>query len=138
MTRPAGVKLLSGGNPQIAKAYGDAPVQAWIEAAPGWKSAAAAQLDRLITAAYPGVAKAVKWNSPLYGHADGTWFLGCHAMRAYLKLGFFQGSALQPPPPVGSKQPLVRYLHIHEDQPFDAAQFTDWVTQAALLPGTKL
>ena len=132
-------KLLSGGNPQIPLGYGDAPVQAWIAAAPGWKSEACRQIDALVTAAVPGVRKAVKWNSPLYGAPDREdWFLSFHAMTRYIKIAFHNGVELDPPLPVGSKQPKVRYLHFDEDKPFDEAAFTAWVKQAAVLPGEKM
>ncbi len=130
--------LLSGGNPQIPKGYGDAPVQAWIAAAPGWKRAVWGRLDRLIGEIVPGVRKAVKWNSPLYGVEEGTWFLGVHVYERYLKVSFFRGAELEPPPPVGSKQKHVRYLHIHEDEAPDEAQFADWVRQASRLPGERM
>jgi hypothetical protein len=134
----AGPTLLSGGNPQIAKGYGEAPVQAWIAAAPGWKRAAAARLDALITRTVPGVHKAVKWNTPLYGVEPGQYFAGFHAFDRYLKLSFFKGADLTPIPPVASKQAAVRYLHIHEDDAWDEAQLTDWIRQAAALPGEKM
>lgn len=130
--------LLSGGNPQIAKGYGDAPVQAWIAAAPGWKGEVAARLDALIERAVPGVKKAVKWNTPLYGLEDGVWFASLHAFDRYLKVAFFQGSSLDPVPPVTSKQKDVRYFHIHEDDPFDEARLTDWMKQASKRPGEKM
>ena len=130
--------LLSGGNPQIAKGYGDAPVQAWIAAAPGWKSDAWRRLDALIERTLPDVNKAVKWNSPLYGMKQDHWFLGVHVFAKYLKVSFFRGAELDPLPPVGSKQKHVRYLHIHEDDEPDEAQFADWVKQASRLPGEKL
>ncbi|WP_240387351.1 DUF1801 domain-containing protein [Brevundimonas naejangsanensis] len=136
MTEPP--RLLSGGNPQIAKGQGDAPVQAWIAAAPGWKRAVSARLDALVTAAVPGVAKAVKWNSPLYGRAGEGWFLGLHCFDRYVKLAFFNGAALDPPPPTASKQAKVRYLHIHEGEALDEAQLTDWIRQAAALPGERM
>lgn len=131
-------KLLSGGNPQIAKGYGDAPVQAFIAAMPGWKRGVGRRLDDLITQAVPGVKKAVKWNSPLYGIEDQRWFLGFHCFTKYVKVSFFRGAALDPLPPGTSKQPHVRYLDIHEDRPFDEAQFIAWVKQASLLPGEKM
>jgi len=131
-------KLLAGGNPQIAKGFGEAPVQAWIAAAPGWKSTTAQALDTLITRSAPGVQKAVKWNSPLYGLDGQTWFLSFHAMTAYIKVAFHNGIALEPPPPVGSKQPRVRYLHLHEGEVVDTAQIAAWITQAAALPGEKM
>ena len=130
--------LLSGGNPQIPKGYGDGPVQAWISAAPGWKSAVWRRFDRLIETAVPGVRKAVKWNSPLYGVEEGTWFLGVHIYERYLKVSFFRGTELDPPPPVGSKQKHVRYLHIHEHEAPDDARFADWVRQASRLPGERM
>lgn len=135
--KPAPV-LLSGGNPQIAKGYGTAPVQAWIAAAPGWKGPAAAEIDALVTELLPGVAKAVKWNSPLYGVETGRWFLGLHAMTHYLKLAFFDGAALQPLPPVGSKQPRLRCLHVSPAAPLDRAQFARWIAQAQALPGERM
>jgi hypothetical protein len=130
--------LLSGGNPQIAKGYGDAPVQAYIAAMPGWKSGLGARLDALITSAVPEVRKAVKWNSPLYGVEDNYWFLGVHVFAKYVKVAFFRGAALDPVPPGPSKQKEVRYLDIHEDDELDEAQFIAWVKQAAALPGEKM
>ena len=130
--------LLSGGNPQIAKGYGEAPIQAYIAAMPGWKSPLGTRLDALISAAVPGVRKAVKWNSPLYGLEDDYWFLGLHCFTHYVKVSFFRGASLDPLPPGPSKQKAVRYLDIHEDDAFDEAQFTAWVQQAAALPGEKM
>jgi hypothetical protein len=135
--------LLSGGNPQIAKAYGDAPVQAYIAAMPGWKSDVWRGLDALIEREVPGVAKAVKWNSPLYGApgqgAEGAhWFLSIHCFDKYIKVAFFRGQSLNPVPPVASKSGDTRYFHIHEDAPVDASLFADWVRQAAALPGEKM
>ena len=131
-------KLLSGGNPQIPKGFGDAPVQAWMAAVPGWKSAAMARVDALVVANAPGVRKAVKWNSPLYGMEEGTWFMGVHAFDRYLKVSFFNGLALEPMPPETSKQKSVRYFHIREDGPMDEAQMADWIRQAAAVPGEKM
>ena len=131
-------KILSGGNPQIAKGHGEMPVQAWIAAAPGWKSTSAARLDALIVRTVPGVTKAVKWNSPLYGLDGTTWFLSFHAMTRYLKVAFHNGLALDPPLPVGSKQPRVRYLHLHEGDAIETDQIADWIRQAAALPGEKM
>jgi hypothetical protein len=133
-------KLLSGGNPQIAKGYGDAPVQAYIAAMPGWKSDAGRRLDALITRAVPGVRKAVKWNSPLYGALgeDSGWFLSFHVFAKYIKLAFFRGAALTPVPPVASKQRQVRYFHLHENDTLDEALLADWVRQASELPGEKM
>lgn len=132
-----GVVRLSGGNPQIAKGHGDAPVQAYIAAMPGWKSEAGQRIDAIITATFPNVKKAVKWNSPFYGLADGSWFTSFHAYDRYIKLTFFQGVSMKPAPPVVSKMKNVRYLHIHEDD-LDEKQFTAWIRQAAKLPGEKL
>ncbi|MEZ0278505.1 DUF1801 domain-containing protein [Methyloceanibacter sp.] len=131
-------KLLSGGNPQIAKAYGDAPVQAYIAAMPGRKSEVGRLLDALITRAVPGVRKAVKWNSPFYGVEDQIWFLSFHCFTKYIKVAFFRGTSLDPVPPGTSKQKHVRYLDIHEDDALDEAQFTAWVKQAIALPGEKM
>jgi hypothetical protein len=131
-------KLLSGGNPQIAKGYGDAPVQAYIAAMPGWKSDIGRRLDALVTRAVPGVHKAVKYNSPFYGIEDKTWFLSFHVFTKYIKVAFFRGAALRPVPPGASKQKDVRYLDIHENDQLDEAQFTAWVTQASKLPGEKM
>jgi hypothetical protein len=128
-------KLLSGGNPQIAKGDGDAPVQAYIAAMPGWKRTVGERLDALIEAAVPGVKKAVKWNSPLYGVEGRGFFLGLHVYTRYVKVSFFCGAALDPLPPGASKSPDVRYLDIHENEAIDWAQFTSWVKQAAALPG---
>jgi len=130
--------LLSGGNPQIAKGDGDAPVQAWIAAAPGWKSAAARRLDTLIGQAVPKVRKAVKWNSPFYGAPDGEgWFLNLHIFEKYIKVAFFRGGSLDPAPPERSKYPEVRYFHLREDAPLDEAHFTAWGKQASALPVDK-
>lgn len=131
-------KLLSGGNPQIAKGYGDAPVQAYIAAMPGWKSDLGRRLDAIIMRAVPDVRKAVKWNSPLYGMEDDIWFLGIHVFTKYVKVAFFRGASLKPVPPGTSKQKDVRYLDIREDDAFDEAQFAGWVKQASKLPGEKM
>ena len=136
--KPAKPKLLSGGNPQIAKAHGDAPVQAYIAAMPGWKSGVGHRLDALITRAVPGVQKAVKYNSPLYGVEEGSWFLGLHVFTNYVKVAFFRGASLKPVPPGTSKQKHVRYLDIREDDKLDEKQFTAWVKQASKLSGEKL
>lgn len=134
----AQTKLLSGGNPQIAKAGGDGPVQAYIAAMPGWKSDIGRRLDALIERAVPGVNKAFKWNSPLYGVSDRGWFLSIHCFNKYVKVAFFRGASLRPVPPGASKQKEVRYLDIREDDQFDEAQFTAWVKQASKLPGERL
>lgn len=134
----AAPKLLSGGNPQIAKGYGDAPVQAYIAAMPGWKSAVGRRLDAIIVQAVPGVQKAVKWNSPFYGMEGEGWFVSFHVFTRYIKVAFFRGASLDPVPPGASKQKDVRYLDIHEDDTLDEAQFADWVKQASRLPGEKM
>jgi len=130
--------LLSGGNPQIAKAYGDAPVQAYIAAMPGWKSEVGRRLDAIITRTVPSVRKAVKWNSPLYGVEDNVWFLGVHCFAKYIKVAFFRGAALRPLPPGESKQKDVRYLDIRENDQIDESQLAAWIKQASRLPGEKM
>jgi hypothetical protein len=136
--------LLSGGNPQIAKGEGDGPVQAYIAAIPGWKQQVARRLDALIVETVPGVRKAVKWNTPLYGRpfgdgdGDAGWFAAFHMFNRYVKVTFFKGANLSPVPPEGSKHPSVRYLHVTEDAPLDEAQLVDWIGQAAALPGEKM
>jgi hypothetical protein len=130
-------KLLSGGNPQIAKGYGDAPVQAYIAAMPGWKRDVGRRLDAIIARTVPGVRKAVKWNSPFYGVEDGVWFLSFHCFTRYVKVTFFRGTSLRPVPPGESKHKEVRYLDIHEGQ-LEEVQFAAWVQQASQLPGERL
>lgn len=130
-------KLLSGGNPQIAKGYGDAPVQEYIAAMPGWKGDTGRRLDDLIGRTVPGAQKAVKWNSPFYGVEGQGWFLSFHCFAKYIKVTFFRGAALNPPPPVASKHPKVRYFHLYEGDDLDE-QFADWVRQASQLPGEVL
>ena len=129
--------LLSGGNPQIAKGDGDAPVQASIAAMPGWKRDVGRRLDALIARAVPGVHKALKWNSPFYGIEGQGWFLSLHCFIKYVKVAFFRGTSLRPVPPGESKHKDVRYLDIHEDD-FDEAQFVAWVKQASELPGERM
>ncbi|TPK82684.1 DUF1801 domain-containing protein [Mesorhizobium sp. B2-4-13] len=131
-------KLLSGGNPQIAKGYDDAPVQAYIAAMPGWKREVGQRLDALIERAVPGVNKAVKWNSPFYGVESEGWFLSFHCFTRYIKVAFFRGMSLDPVPPGESRSQDTRYLDIHEDDAFDEAQFSAWVKQASLLPGERM
>lgn len=133
-----GVRLLSGGNPQIPKGEGDAPVQAYIAAMPGWKRDVGRRLDEIIERTVPGVRKAVKWNSPFYGVAGQGWFASYHCFDRYVKVAFFRGQSLQPMPPVESKSPGTRYLHIHEDEPIDEARFAEWVRQASQLPGEMM
>jgi hypothetical protein len=129
------IPLLSGGNPQIAKAEGNAPVQDYIAAMPGWKRRLGKRLDALIARNVPGVRKAVKWNSPLYGFEGQGWFLSFHVFTRYVKVTFFRGTSLRPVPPGASKQKNVRYLDIHEDDDLDEARLASWVKQAAALPG---
>jgi len=136
-SRPEAVKLLSGGNPQIAKGYGNEPVQAYIQAMPGWKSEVGRRIDALIEQVVPAVKKAVKWNSPLYGVEEGAWFLSLHCYTKFIKVTFFRGTSLDPVPPVASKMKEVRYFHIEEGK-FDEAQFLKWVKQASQLPGEKM
>ena len=131
--------LLSGGNPQIAKGDGDAPVQAYIAAMPGWKHGVGRRLDALIERTIPGVRKAVKWNSPFYGAPDGDgWFLSYHCFAKYVKVTFFRGTSLEPPPPEKSKYEAVRYAHLYEGEAFDERQFADWLRQASRLPGERM
>jgi hypothetical protein len=129
--------LLSGGNPQIAKGDGDAPVQAYIAAVPGWKRDVGRRVDALIVRTVPDARKAVKWNSPFYGVEGEGWFLSFHCFTKYVKVTFFRGTSLSPVPPGASKHKDVRYLDIYEDQ-LDEAQFTAWVKQASLLPGERM
>jgi hypothetical protein len=130
--------LLSGGNPQIAKADGDVPVQAYIAAMPGWKRDVGRRLDAVIVRTVPGVRKAVKWNPPFYGVEGQGWFLGIHCFAKYVKVAFFRGASLHPVPPGESKQKEVRCLDIHEDDQLDEAQFAAWVKQASQLPGKQM
>ena len=130
--------LLAGGNPQIAKADGDAPVQAYIAAMPGWKRDVGRRLDALIGRTAPNVRKAVKWNSPFYGIEGRGWFLSFHCFTKYVKVAFFRGSSLRPLPPGQSKHKHVRYLDIHEDDRLDEAQLAAWVKQASQLPGERM
>ena len=128
-------RLLSGGNPQIPKGDGDAPVQAYIAAMPGWKSDVGRCLDALVTRTLPDVRKAVKWNSPFYGVEGQGWFLSFHCFTNYVKLTFFRGASLKPLPPGESKQKDVRYLDIREGDGVDEEPLTSWIKQAATLPG---
>ena len=134
--KAAPVKLLSGGNPQIAKGDGDAPVQAYIAAMPGWKSEVGRRVDAIVTRTVPGVRKAVKWNSPFYGVEGLGWFLSFHVLTRYVKFTFFNGASLSPIPPGGTpKSKEARWIDIYEDDHFDEAQMASWVKQAAALPG---
>jgi len=138
VTKVARPRLLAGGNPQIAKGYGDEPVQAFIAAMPGWKRGVGRRIDAIIARVVPGVRKAVKWNSPLYGVEDHVYFLGVHCLTRCVKVAFFRGSSLNPTPPVRSKQQAVRYLHVSEDEPLDEELFATWVVQASRLPGERM
>ena len=136
-------RLLAGGNPQIPKGEGDAPVQAYIAAMPGWKRDVGRRLDVLIARTVPDVRKAVKWNSPFYGMDGQGWFLSFHCYAKYIKVAFFRGTSLRPLPPGESKQKEVRYLDIHEGDmsqggTFDEDRFVEWVTQASRLPGERM
>jgi hypothetical protein len=131
--------LLSGGNPQIAKGDGDAPVQAYIAAMPDWKRDVGRRIDALVVRTVPGARKAVKWNSPFYGAADRDgWFLSFHCFTKYVKVTFFRGTSLHPPPSGQSRHEEVRYLDVYENVPLDEAQFVAWITQASQLPGERL
>lgn len=131
------VKLLSGGNPQIAKGTGDVKVQEFIHAMPGWKQDIGRWLDELITRTVPGVHRAVKWNTPFYGTDTATWFIAFHCLNRYVKVAFSMGTHLKPPPPGTSKQKDVRYLDLYEDSELDEKQVATWIKQAAKLPGEK-
>lgn len=128
-------RLLAGGNPRIAKAEGDAPVQAYIAATPGWKQDVARRIDEIVTRTLPGVRKAVKWNSPFYGIEGKGWFLSLHCFTKYVRLGFFNGASLRPTPPGESSIPNLRYLDIREDDVLDEAQCVKWIKQASRMPG---
>ena len=132
-TKPPRTVLLSGGNPQIAKAEGDAPVQAYIEAMPGWKRDVGQRLDALIEANAPGVHKAVKWNSPFYGMKGQGWFVSFHVFTNYVKVTFFKGTSLKPAPPGGTSEE-GRWIDIHEDD-LDEVRLAKWIKQAAKIPG---
>ena len=138
-TANAGTELavvLSGGNPRIAKADGDAPVQAYIAGMPGWKRDLGKRLDALIVRNVPNVRKAVKWNTPFYGIEGQGWFLGFHTFTRYVKVAFFRGTSLQPVPPGGTpKSKDARWIDIHEGDLLDETQMANWVKQAAALPG---
>jgi hypothetical protein len=133
--RSAKPALLAGGNPQIAKGDGDAPVQAYIAAMPGWKSDVGRRLDALIVRTVPGVSKAVRWNSPFYGVEGQGWFVSFHCFTKYVKVTFFSGASLSPLPPGESKSKDVRYLDIHEGDELDQELLATWIRQASELPG---
>jgi len=132
---PGEVRLLSGGNPQIAKGDGDGPVQAWIAAIPAWKSPLAARIDELIMGTEPAMEKAVRWNSPFWGMPGRGWTISLHGFTAFLRVTFLRGSQLTPLPPGPSKDPDARYLDIRETDPFDEARFAEWVRQCARIEG---
>lgn len=131
-------KLLAGGNPQIPKGYGNAPVRAYLAAMPGWKRDVGRHIDAIVERTVPDVQRAVKWNSPFYGIEGQGWFLAFHCMTKYVKVTFFRGTSLSPVPPVKSKHEAVRYFHIHEGDQVDEDHFSDWVRQASELPGEKM
>lgn len=131
-------RLLAGGNPQIPKGDGEGPVEAYLDAMPGWKQDIGRQIDALVVDTVPDVKKAVRWNSPFYGIEDSGWFLSFHCFTGYIKVTFLNGSSLVPPPPVDSKHERVRYLHVSEEDPLDEVQFIDWVEQASGMPGEAL
>lgn len=133
-----GPVLLSGGNPQIPKGDGEAPVEAYLAAMPGWKQDVGRLLDSIIVDTVPDVRKAVRWNSPFYGVEGRGWFASYHCFTRYIKVTFHNGAALDPPPPVASKHDEVRYLHVPEDEPLDRRQFAEWIRQAAAIPGEDL
>lgn len=134
----SGPRLLSGGNPQIPKGYGDGPVQDYIAAIPGWKREVGEYIDELIVRVVPGVNKAVKWNTPFYGLEGEGWFVAFHCFTKYIKVTFFRGTSLEPVPPEASKIPGTRYFHIYEDDDLDESPLASWVKQASSLPGEKL
>ena len=134
---PTKPTLLAGGNPQIAKGYGDAPLKAYLAAMPGWKRDVGRRIDAVIARTVPGVKRAVKWNSPFYGVEEGSWFLNFHCYTNYIKVAFFRGTSLRPVPPGTSRHKEVRYLDVHEND-LDEAQLTAWVKQASALPGERL
>lgn len=131
-------KLLSGGNPQIAKGEGEGPIREYIEAMPGWKSEVGRRIDAVVERTVPDLQKAVKWNSPLYGVEGQGWFLSVHCFTKYVKVTFFQGGSLEPLPPRESKQKNVRSLDVYEDPGLDEAQLAAWVEQAAALAGEEM
>jgi hypothetical protein len=136
--KPGTPRLLAGGNPQIAKGDGEAPVRAYIAALSGWKRDVCQRLDTLVTRTVPGVRKAVRWNSPFYGAGDQGWFLSLHCFTKYIKVGFFRGKSLRPLPPGDSTHKDMRYLDVRDGDALDEAQFVDWVKQASALPGERM
>lgn len=131
-------KLLSGGNPQIPKGEGAAPVREYIAAMPDWKQAIGKRIDDLVVKVVPDVHKAVKWNQPFYGHVGEGWFLSFRCYTHYVQVQFFRGTSLDPVPPKASKHDEVRYLDIHEDDELDEKLLLTWIQQASQLPGEKM
>lgn len=131
-------RLLEGGNPQIPKGDGPEVVESYLAAMPGWKQDVGRWIHGVVTATVPDVRMAVRWNTPFYGLEDNGWFLGFHCLTNYVKVSFLNGSQLDPLPPETSKQPAVRYLHVHEDDERDDAPLAQWAQQAAALPGEPL
>ena len=133
----AQAKLLSGGNPQIPKGYGEEPIRAYLAAVPGWKQAVCKRIDQIVSQEVPGVCKAVKWNSPMHGMEKDCWFLSFHCFTDYVKVTFFKGASLDPPPKEKSKYPAIRYHHVREGEEL-GEKFAAWVRQASKLPGEKM
>ena len=133
----AGPRLLSGGNPQIPKGYGEEPISAYLDAVPGWKQAVCRRIDTIVSEAVPDVRKAIKWNSPFYGMEKDCWFLSFHCYERYVKVTFFHGAELSPPPAETSKYPAIRYHHVHEGDEL-GEEFAAWVRQASKLPGERM
>lgn len=134
---PSEPKLLSGGNPQIPKGYGEGPVKAYLDAVPGWKQAVCRRIDAIVSKEVSGVCKAIKWNSPLYGMERDYWFLSFHCFDRYVKVTFYRGAQLDPPPAERSKYPAIRHHHVREGDEL-GDQFADWIRQASKLPGEKM
>jgi hypothetical protein len=130
---PVKPRLLSGGNPQIAKADGNAPVQAYIAAMPEWKRVVGRRIDALIVRTVPRVRKAVKWNSPFYGVEGRGWFMAFHVYNNFIKVTFFRGIELKPPPP-GGRSKHARWIDVHSDD-LNEKQLAKWIRQAARIPG---
>lgn len=135
---PGELRLLTGGNPQVPKGDGPGPVAAYIAAMPGWKRAVGERIDALVTATVPGAARAVRWNTPFWGMPGLGWFLSLSCTTGYVKVAFHRGAALDPPPPVASRHPGMRYLHVTEAEGLDEAQLAAWLRRAAALPGDPL
>lgn len=128
-------KLLSSGNPQIAKGDGEGPVRDYIAAMPGWQHDVGVAVDELVSTLVPRVRKAVRWNTPFYGVEGQGWFLAYYCYKRYVQLTFLNGGSLEPKPPKASKHEHVRYLEVNEGDALDVDQLSDWIRQAARLPG---